>query len=239
MFPGGPPPRRFARAASSATSCRAGGVFAEAAACRSCMRISLPPCPNSTRSMSWLIRKMPRPRVRTAGPSPAFYPRAGIELCSMAQCARARRHFGDCVPRQPSCCSACSCWPPSSPPWRTSPRMPSTHEHDGANEARPPLGRAGSAAQRAHPSPDVEEAGHGHGRGDHRSRELPAGDHGRESISHFGLALIEGPPAPVVPPPAQSIAPPPDPRPRSSSGPSRPQPPARGPPAPQSLPSTA
>lgn len=109
------------------------------------------------------------------------------------------------------------------------------HEHDGADEGGPPRGRTGSAAQRAHPSPDFEEAGHDHGRRDHRSQESPAGDHGRESIAHFGVALLEGPPAPVVPPPAQSISPPPDARPCSFSVTSRPQLPPRGPPAPLSL----
>ena len=111
--------------------------------------------------------------------------------------------------------------------------------HDGANEGRPPGWRASSAAQRAHPSPDSEEAGHDHSRGEHRSHELPAGDHGRESIAHFGVALLEGPPAPIVAPPPQSIDPPPDARPRSFSVTSRPQLPPRGPPAPLSLSPTA
>jgi hypothetical protein len=59
---------------------------------------------------------------------------------------------------------------------------------------------------------------------------VPDPDHGRESISHFGLALNEAPPPPIVPTPAGMIATAPDPRPRVQRAPARPQPPTRGPP---------
>ena len=63
-----------------------------------------------------------------------------------------------------------------------------------------------------------------------RSGGVPDRDHGRESISHFGLALNEGPPPPIVPAPAGTIATPPDARPRAQRSTPRPQPPTRGPP---------
>jgi hypothetical protein len=63
-----------------------------------------------------------------------------------------------------------------------------------------------------------------------RSGGVPDHDHGRESISHFGLALNEGPPPPMVPAPAGTIATPPDARPRAQQSSLRPQPPTRGPP---------
>lgn len=65
-----------------------------------------------------------------------------------------------------------------------------------------------------------------------RSGGVPDSDHGRESISHFGVALNEGPPPPTVPAPARTVAAPPDARPRAQRSPERPQPPTRGPPDP-------
>ena len=59
--------------------------------------------------------------------------------------------------------------------------------------------------------------------------------HGRWNSAHFGLALIDGPPAPTLPGPAERLAVLPEtatPHPRP---PSRPQPPVRGPPAPSSV----
>lgn len=55
-------------------------------------------------------------------------------------------------------------------------------------------------------------------------------DHGRDSVAHFALALLEGPPPPYLPPPASTLAPPPDQVARSHHAPALPQPPARGPP---------
>ncbi len=55
-------------------------------------------------------------------------------------------------------------------------------------------------------------------------------DHGRASSAHFGLALLEGPPTPFLPPPADTLAPPPDIALRRHHAPSQPLPPARGPP---------
>lgn len=63
-----------------------------------------------------------------------------------------------------------------------------------------------------------------------RSGSAPDHDHGRESISHFGVALNEGPPPPIVPAPAGTIATPPAARPRAQRSTPRPQPPTRGPP---------
>lgn len=61
--------------------------------------------------------------------------------------------------------------------------------------------------------------------------ELPAPDHGRQSVSHFDLALLEGPPPALVPPPAEALAPPPDAPLAELLAPPLPQPPVRGPPA--------
>ena len=55
-------------------------------------------------------------------------------------------------------------------------------------------------------------------------------DHGRDSVAHFALALLEGPPPPYLPPPASTLAPPPDVVARWHHAPALPQPPARGPP---------
>jgi hypothetical protein len=96
-----------------------------------------------------------------------------------------------------------------------------THRPDHTHESR---------------SKAFEEAGHDDDRGEHRSHESPHGNHGRESFAHFGVALLEGPPAPIVAPPAESIAAPPDARPRALSVTLRPLLPARGPPAPPLLP---
>jgi hypothetical protein len=57
-----------------------------------------------------------------------------------------------------------------------------------------------------------------------------APDHGRDSMAHFALALVEGPPPPYLPPPASTLASPPDDVARSHHAPALPQPPARGPP---------
>lgn len=63
------------------------------------------------------------------------------------------------------------------------------------------------------------------------SGNTPAHDHGRESVSHFGLALLQGPPPPLVPPPAEAVTPQPDIPLSGHVAPPLPQPPARGPPA--------
>jgi hypothetical protein len=65
------------------------------------------------------------------------------------------------------------------------------------------------------------------------SRPLgPAGhDHGRESASHFGLALLQAPPPPLVPAPAEALAAPPDTAVPDHDAPDGDAPSARGPPA--------
>lgn len=69
---------------------------------------------------------------------------------------------------------------------------------------------------------------------DHDSSAPPPASpaHGRDSIAHFALALVEGPPPPYLPPPASTLAPPPDDVARWHHAPALPQPPARGPPRP-------
>lgn len=94
--------------------------------------------------------------------------------------------------------------------------------HDRAIAQRPPSPARGEQAR-------VDRAA----AGDAPPSDTPIDDHGRESIAHLGLALLAGPPPPIVPPPSEAIAPPADARPRWHGVPSRPQPPARGPPAPR------
>ncbi len=171
-------------------------------------------------------------------------------------CGAASRHSGNCDGQLRPSYSACSCWPPSSHRWRTWPRTAratptartlatfdeSSHEaahRDGQPHAHAASSRApksGSHAERSSATrPYVGRtstltptttpktpAG--------RSSGVPDRDHGRESISHFGLALNEGPPPPIVPAPAGTIASPPDARPRAQRSTPRPQPPTRGPP---------
>ena len=55
-------------------------------------------------------------------------------------------------------------------------------------------------------------------------------EHGRASAAHFDLALLDGPPPPFLPPPADTLALPPDTVARWHHAPALPQPPARGPP---------
>lgn len=90
---------------------------------------------------------------------------------------------------------------------------------------------------------DSEDDGHVHEHDDrHASAHLdhhdegtpaappPSHDHGRVSSAHFGLALLEGPPTPFLPPPAATLARPPDIVPRRHHAPAKPHPPVRGPP---------
>lgn len=56
-------------------------------------------------------------------------------------------------------------------------------------------------------------------------------EHGRTSAAHFDLALLDGPPPPFLPPPAETLAPAPDVIARWHHAPALPQPPARGPPS--------
>lgn len=58
----------------------------------------------------------------------------------------------------------------------------------------------------------------------------PSNDHGQASSAHFGLALLEAPPPPFLPPPADTLAVPPDVRLRRHHATAQPQPPVRGPP---------
>lgn len=91
------------------------------------------------------------------------------------------------------------------------------HEHgDTTDDGLTAEERAWLAGEEAPPE-------HSHG--------APGHDHGRESIAHFGLALLQGPPPPIVPPPSAAIAPPPDVALSGYDAPALPQPPSRGPPA--------
>ena len=56
-------------------------------------------------------------------------------------------------------------------------------------------------------------------------------EHGRASAAHFDLALLDGPPPPFLPPPAETLALPPDVVARWHHAPALPQPPVRGPPS--------
>ncbi|MCC7031462.1 MAG: hypothetical protein IT179_01350 [Acidobacteria bacterium] len=87
-------------------------------------------------------------------------------------------------------------------------------------------GAEDSAATAGEHAPETGDASPAHSHGAPASH-----DHGRDSVAHFGVALVEGPPAPLVPPPAETIAPPPDATARDHRAPARPQPPVRGPPA--------
>ena len=98
-------------------------------------------------------------------------------------------------------------------------RLGQPHAHDAAGrEASLPWGNEHADADQGADDPA------------RRSGGVPDRDHGRESISHFGLALNEGPPPPVVPAPAETIAAPLDARPRAQHWTGHPQPPTRGPP---------
>jgi hypothetical protein len=112
------------------------------------------------------------------------------------------------------------------------------HRH-GQPHAHAAAGRAARSSSHAHQwvrhapvawGDEQAETDHGPDGPARRSGGVPDRDHGRESISHFGLALNEGPPPPVVPAPAGTIAAPPDARPRAQPPAGRPQPPTRGPP---------
>jgi hypothetical protein len=63
------------------------------------------------------------------------------------------------------------------------------------------------------------------------SHELPLGDHGHDSVAHFALATLAGPPPPILPAPSVARAPAPDSPVHDDDAPALPQPPARGPPA--------
>ena len=86
------------------------------------------------------------------------------------------------------------------------------HDHDDHDAATLPAGLHGD---------------HASGSGHHR----PAHDHGRQSSSHFGLALLAGPPPPFLPPPFETQALPPDTVQRGHHAAALPHPPARGPPS--------
>jgi hypothetical protein len=114
--------------------------------------------------------------------------------------------------------------------------------HDAAHRAgqphaHAPAGRAARSSSHAdrfvrHASVPWhdEHADTDHGPDEPAPPGVPDPDHGRESISHFGLALNEAPPPPIVPTPNGMIATAPDPRPLAERPPARPQPPTRGPP---------
>jgi len=76
---------------------------------------------------------------------------------------------------------------------------------------------------------EAEEAAHDHG--EPHSHGSPFDDHGHDSVAHFALATLPGPPPPIVPPPPEAVAPPPNHSPRRHDAPALLQPPVRGPPA--------
>ena len=96
----------------------------------------------------------------------------------------------------------------------------SDHDHDDDDH---------SVARKA----DHDDADHDHGDdADHdRGSDRPAHrQHGQASAAHFGLALLEGPLPPFLPPPAETTAAPLDAVLRGRCSAPHPQPPARGPP---------
>lgn len=71
-----------------------------------------------------------------------------------------------------------------------------------------------------------------HDRGDvPASPHRPDSEHGQSSAAHFGLALLQGPPPPFLPPPAETNAAPLDAVLHGRCAAPHPQPPARGPPS--------
>ena len=117
-----------------------------------------------------------------------------------------------------------------------------THGPDAA-DAHEAAHRGGHAHEHddADHETDDADADHGHDDAvthddadhDHDDRTPPrpsSSDHGRASAAHFDLALLDGPPPPFLPPPAATLALPPDVHARWHHAPALPQPPARGPP---------
>ncbi len=99
------------------------------------------------------------------------------------------------------------------------------HDHDDHDDRH---GHDGASATHAHPDAD---AAPGHG----DAPAVPVGhepDHGQASAAHFCLALVQGPPPPHLPPPAEARARPADSTLRARYAAPRPLPPARGPPRP-------
>lgn len=96
------------------------------------------------------------------------------------------------------------------------------HDHDHDHDDH------GDDHDQDHDQDDDRDLDHG----DH-DRDTPAApaQHGEGSVAHFGLALIEGPPPPFLPPPAETLALPSAAPVRSHVAPALPQPPARGPPS--------
>ncbi len=87
---------------------------------------------------------------------------------------------------------------------------------------------------RSSPPHSDPSADHDHGKEhDHapESSDIPANDHGQASAAHFGLALLQGPPAPFLPRPATTLAPPPAALRQGRRAGARRQPPSRGPPS--------
>lgn len=105
------------------------------------------------------------------------------------------------------------------------------HDHDDTGS--PPGSRWPNASSSGRPVAHTDGAAHDDRDSAPRAPRSPGppgGDHGRDSTAHFGVALTEGPPAPILPPPAAAIAPPPDRVPGRHDAPVRPHPPVRGPP---------
>lgn len=118
-----------------------------------------------------------------------------------------------------------------------------THRNDHTHG--PETGHDHEAAPHAALAHDHDDADHDHDdwfgddHGDASEHEhdgtTPAdptsSEHGRASAAHFDLALLDGPPPPFLPPPAETLALPPDVVARWHHAPALPQPPVRGPPS--------
>jgi hypothetical protein len=111
-------------------------------------------------------------------------------------------------------------------PQRSAARTDAVHDHPHDHDDH--HHHEGASAAPEHPAAD---AAPGHG----DAPAVPAGrepDHGQASAAHFCLALVQGPPPPYLPPPAEARARPADATLRARHAAPRPLPPARGPPQP-------
>ena len=82
-----------------------------------------------------------------------------------------------------------------------------------------------------HANHDPADHDHAPANGAPSSSRGPSHGHGQGSPAHFGLALVEAPPPAFLPPPAETIALPPDTVPQGRCAAHLRQPPARGPPS--------
>lgn len=104
-------------------------------------------------------------------------------------------------------------------------------DHDDDHDHEPPVAADVALRDDDHDHDQGEPAELEH-HDDHRDPAAPpaSNDHGRASSAHFGLALLEGPPPPFLPPPAVTLADPPAVILRWHHAPAQPLPPVRGPP---------